>query len=94
MAQLAARLAAIGPRFERWAAGQARYAICGRVERAVGLLLEASGVRQPVGSRCYLELPYARLPAEVVGFTGERSFLMPLAPPAGVFPGVRVVPSR
>jgi flagellum-specific ATP synthase len=94
MAQLAARLAALTQRFDGFAETHPRYTVCGRVERAVGLLLEASGVRQPVGSRCVLELPQGRLPAEVVGFSGERSYLMPLAPPAGVFPGVRVVPCQ
>ena len=92
MTQLAARLSTLTRRFETFARARPSYTICGRVERAVGLLLEASGVREAVGSRCLLELPQGRLPAEVVGFAGERSFLMPLAPPTGVFPGVRVVP--
>lgn len=94
MALLASRLTDLSRRFDQFAEGSARFAVCGRVERAVGLLLEASGVRQPVGSRCLLELPQGRMPAEVVGFAGERSYLMPLAPPAGVFPGVRVVPTQ
>ncbi len=70
----------------------ARHRVCGRVQRAAGLVLEATGVTTPVGSRCLLELPEACIPAEVVGFSGSRTYLMPLAPLAGVYPGARVVP--
>lgn len=69
-----------------------RFDICGRVQRATGLVLEASGVNCSVGDRCVLELPQGRIPAEVVGFSGERSYLMPLAPLHGVFPGACVLP--
>jgi len=69
-----------------------RFDVCGRVQRAAGLILEASGVNSRVGGRCVLELPEGRIPAEVVGFSGERSFLMPLAPLHGVFPGACVLP--
>ena len=63
------------------------YIQCGRVQKAAGLLLEASGMRQSVGDRCLLELADGPVPAEVVGFSGRRSFLMPLAP-LGVWAGV------
>lgn len=68
------------------------YTQCGRVQKAAGLLLEASGIRQSVGDRCLLELADGSVPAEVVGFSGRRSFLMPLAPLHGIHPGARVTP--
>ncbi|MEZ5560820.1 MAG: FliI/YscN family ATPase [Pseudomonadales bacterium] len=92
VALIASRLADLGGRFDAWAENRPGFRVCGRVERAVGVLLEASGLSLPVGSRCQLELPHARVPAEVVGFSGERSYLMPLASSSGVYPGVRVQP--
>jgi len=69
---------------------------CGRLTRAAGLVLEAIGLRLSVGAECTIELPpgstlpYAE--AEVVGFSGERLFLMPTTDVAGVLPGARVWP--
>ncbi len=66
----------------------------GRLTRAVGLVLEAVGLRCPVGSDCLIELPpgYSQktAEAEVVGFTGDRFFLMPESPVDGLVPGARV----
>jgi flagellum-specific ATP synthase len=66
----------------------------GRLTRAVGLVLEAVGLRLPVGSDCLIELPpgYAQktAEAEVVGFAGERILLMPLSAVDGLLPGARV----
>ncbi len=68
----------------------------GRLTRAVGLVLEAVGLRLPVGSDCLIELPpgYAQrtTEAEVVGFAGDRIFLMPQSEVAGLLPGARVYP--
>lgn len=69
---------------------------CGRLTRAAGLVLEAVGLRVAVGAECMIELPagsplpYAQ--AEVVGFAGERLFLMPTTAVTGVLPGARVWP--
>uniref|UniRef100_UPI000D34C0EB flagellar protein export ATPase FliI n=1 Tax=unclassified Variovorax TaxID=663243 RepID=UPI000D34C0EB len=66
----------------------------GRLTRAVGLVLEAVGLQLPVGSDCLIELPpgnaqrYAE--AEVVGFAGDRLFLMSQTEVAGLVPGARV----
>ena len=66
----------------------------GRLTRAVGLVLEAVGLQLPVGSDCLIELPpgnaqrYAE--AEVVGFAGDRLFLMSQTEVAGLLPGARV----
>jgi flagellum-specific ATP synthase len=68
----------------------------GRLTRAVGLVLEAVGLRLPVGSDCLIELPpgYGQrtTEAEVVGFSGDRIFLMPQSEVAGLLPGARVYP--
>jgi flagellum-specific ATP synthase len=66
----------------------------GRLTRAVGLVLEAVGLRLPVGSDCLIELPpgypQKTAEAEVVGFSGERLFLMPQSEVDGLLPGARV----
>ena len=67
---------------------------CGRLIRAAGLVLEAVGVRIPVGGACLIELPpgnpLGMAQAEVVGFSGERLFLMPTSEVSGLLPGARV----
>lgn len=66
----------------------------GRLTRAVGLVLEAVGLRLPVGSDCLIELPpgypQKTAEAEVVGFSGDRIFLMPQSEVDGLLPGARV----
>ncbi len=66
----------------------------GRLTRAVGLVLEAVGLQLSVGSDCLIELPSGHgaqhAQAEVVGFSGERLFLMPQTEVAGLLPGARV----
>ena len=67
----------------------------GKIVRATGLVLEATGLRLPLGSACLVELAqhghtdYAE--AEVVGFAGDRLFLMPLGDTQGLVPGARVL---
>jgi flagellum-specific ATP synthase len=69
------------------------YAVSGRLTRVAGLVMEASGLRLPVGAVCTIAqdggLP---VDAEVVGFTDDRLFLMPLSDTTGLRPGARVVP--
>ncbi|WP_426389946.1 flagellar protein export ATPase FliI [Variovorax sp. R-27] len=66
----------------------------GRLTRAVGLVLEAVGLQLPVGSDCLIELPpghpQRHAEAEVVGFAGDRLFLMSQTEVAGLVPGARV----
>lgn len=65
----------------------------GRLVRMVGLTLEAEGVAVPVGGRCrVVGVGGAEVDAEVVGFSGERVFLMPVGALRGLTPGARVVP--
>ncbi len=69
--------------------------VSGRVTRATGLVLEATGLRLAVGAACKIEIaPGGRhwADAEVVGFHGNTLYLMPQADIAGLPPGARVVP--
>jgi flagellum-specific ATP synthase len=67
---------------------------CGRVTRVAGLVMEAAGLRLPIGSPCYVPLPSGhKLEVEVVGFGNERLFLMPLGDVEGVQPGALVIPT-
>jgi flagellum-specific ATP synthase len=69
---------------------------CGRLTRAAGLVLEAVGLRLSVGAEVMIELPLgSSLPmaeAEVVGFAGDKLFLMPTTEVIGLLPGARVYP--
>lgn len=69
---------------------QARAA--GRLVRVVGLTLEAVGVRAPVGSQCLIETANGELIAEIVGFAGDKTYLMPEQSLQGVLPGAQVSP--
>ena len=64
----------------------------GHLTRINGLVMEASGLKLPRGSSCRI-LPVGGSPieAEVVGFNGERVFLMPSEDVYGLSPGARVV---
>ena len=66
----------------------------GTLTRLTGLVLEAVGIRVPVGSQCLVQMP-GKTPvlAEVVGFSGERAFLMPAGDIHGLSSGAAVVPA-
>ncbi len=65
----------------------------GKLVRMVGLTLEAVGCSAPVGGRCQVIGADGRaIEAEVVGFAGERLFLMPTGDLHGLTAGARVVP--
>jgi len=67
------------------------FGVCGRIEGVSGMTLEATDLPLPVGSLCHIEtLGGSRAAAEVVGFRGDRTLLMPLASPAGIARGDRV----
>ena len=67
--------------------------VSGRVTRAAGLVMEAVGLKLAVGSACTIPLPSgAKVEAEVVGFDGDRLFLMPQSDVEGIVPGTRVFP--
>lgn len=65
----------------------------GRLSRMVGMTLEAEGIRLPVGGRAAIHTVHGtQMAAEVVGFQGERTFLMPEGKLEGLIPGARIEP--
>ncbi len=66
----------------------------GTLTRLAGLVLEAVGIRVPVGSQCWIRMNgQAPVLAEVVGFSGERAFLMPAGDVHGLSSGASVYPA-
>jgi flagellum-specific ATP synthase len=91
------------PASKRWAQALARYqqrleqvappVVAGCLTRMVGLTLEASGCQAAVGDRCEIvSADDSHIEAEVVGFAGERLYLMPTGDIHGLKPNARVVP--
>ena len=65
----------------------------GVLRRTVGLAMEAEGCHATLGGRCDVVAADGRhVETEVVGFSGERLFLMPVADMRGVSPNARVIP--
>jgi len=66
----------------------------GSLTRLTGLVLEAVGIRAPVGSQCMVSMKsQSPVLAEVVGFSGDRAFLMPAGDVHGLSSGASVVPA-
>lgn len=67
--------------------------ISGRLTRVAGVVMEASGLRLPLGATCHI-VQQGQHPAEaeIVGFHGDALFLMPASELHGLSPGARVVP--
>lgn len=87
-ARLAARLSSIDPQLERLGAVRE-----GVLRRAIGLTLEAEGCEVPLGSAVRIETQGGHfVEAEVVGFAGDKTFLMPTTELHGLLPRARVVP--
>jgi flagellum-specific ATP synthase len=91
------------PRLQRWerylgslreyAAAPLPLAAEGTLVKVAGLVLEAAGVRAPVGAVCEVRMPHQPpVLAEVVGFHNDRAFLMPTGEVHGLASGARVVP--
>ncbi|MEO8444049.1 MAG: flagellum-specific ATP synthase FliI, partial [Gammaproteobacteria bacterium] len=91
-------------RSERWARRLAAHqasardpgvVVEGKLARVAGMTLEAVGCEAALGARCLIEGTGGNsVEAEVVGFSGDRLFLMPTSTLAGVMPNARVVPKR
>lgn len=63
----------------------------GKIEKVVGLTLQAVGVPARLGGICDIHIgKNRRLSAEVVGFDDEKIFLMPLGNTEGIYSGCRV----
>jgi flagellum-specific ATP synthase len=69
--------------------------IDGRLTRMVGLTLEAVGCQASVGDRCEIQSGSAApIEAEVVGFHGDKLYLMPIGDLHGLGPDARVRPTH
>ncbi len=67
----------------------------GRLNRMVGLTLEAVGCQAVIGSRCLVKSQNSKpVEAEVVGFSGEKLFLMPTGNIRGIHPDATVIPTH
>lgn len=66
----------------------------GKLDRMVGLTLETVGCHAAVGARCLVESVDGDMEAEVVGFSGERLYLMPTGEITGLVPEARVIPGK
>ena len=65
----------------------------GTLTRLAGLVLEAVGLRVPVGSQCLIANGLKEpVLAEVVGFAGDRAYLMPAGDTHGLASGASVTP--
>ena len=65
----------------------------GRLVRVTGLVMEAVGLALPLGANCRVEQDDGDwVEAEVVGFAGERLYLMPAGEIRGLRPGARILP--
>jgi flagellum-specific ATP synthase len=79
---------------ERMANGS-EFVVEGTLSRMVGMTLEAVGCEAAVGGRCLVDTAEGKqIEAEVVGFSGDKLFLMPTGDIRGIMPGARVIPTR
>ena len=69
--------------------------LTGRLTRINGLVMEASGLKLPLGASARIQLPgEGMVEAEVVGFAGDRLFMMPAEDVYGLAPGALVYPQE
>jgi flagellum-specific ATP synthase len=98
-------LAAARPRPRDWAkrlsdarermANTGEIVVEGTLNRMVGMTLEAIGCEVAVGGRCLIDTADGKhVAAEVVGFSGDKLFLMPTGDIRGLMPGARVIPTH
>jgi len=65
----------------------------GRLTRMVGLTLEAIGCEAAVGTSCNIIAPGNHsIEAEVVGFSGDKTYLMAMGESRGLIPNAKVIP--
>ncbi|GIP36811.1 EscN/YscN/HrcN family type III secretion system ATPase [Paenibacillus sp. J31TS4] len=67
--------------------------VFGKVTQVIGLTVEAEGPEASIGDVCYIYPPKSDkpLPAEVVGFRGNKVILMPLGDLQSIGPGCDVI---
>ncbi len=86
-------LSRLAPYVER-ASAPPELVVEGKLTRMVGLTLEAIGCRAAIGDRCHIAGPEGQpVEAEVVGFSGDKLFLMPIGTIRGLAPNARVIPA-
>ena len=69
------------------------FRLAGRLTRINGLVMEAAGLKLPLGSACLIEAPGGgTVEAEVVGFAGDKLYMMPTEDAYGLAPGAHVLP--
>lgn len=67
----------------------------GKLVRMVGLTMEAVGCQAPIGTRCLVSAVGGhQIEAEVVGFAGHKTYLMPTGDLRGLVPDARVLPTH
>ncbi len=67
----------------------------GSLTRMIGLTLEAAGCQAAVGDCCdVIAGDGSRIESEVVGFSGDRLYLMPAGDAHGLGPNARVIPRQ
>jgi len=63
----------------------------GKVSKVIGLVIEATGPQNAVGSLCNIHCDSDKtIRAEIVGFKEDKILLMPLDETIGIIPGARV----
>ncbi len=83
----------LGALMDRALDGSPPLVVEGVLRRTVGLAMEAEGCHAELGGRCDVIARDGRaVETEVVGFAGERLYLMPVGDMRGVVPNARVIP--
>jgi len=67
-----------------------RLAVEGRITRMIGLTLESVGCQAAIGDRCLIRADARSIEAEVVGFSDDKTYLMPSNDIRGLQPGAKV----
>jgi len=85
----------ISEKYSRLTSTGRRVKLKGRVDRVIGLVMEATGPSVTIGEKCYIKTPgiSEMTIAEVVGFRDNKVQLMPLGELYGVGPGSEVIAS-
>ena len=92
MSELGTRLTGHLARHRDRLCGGVPLATRGRLVRVAGLVMEATGLRLPLGSVCQVSDGLHATEAEVVGFSRGRLFLMPTGSIEGLSPDAWVAP--
>lgn len=67
--------------------------VSGKLSRMIGLTLEAEGCVAAIGEKCKVKTTNGYIYAEVVGFSGTKTYLMPGGDVHGLLPGARIIPT-